>query len=457
MQIPFNEIYFNNDIVFASVYKKINELVKGDKFMAEIVNIKADTVTLRLNDNSTLEAKSLVLPDAKIGERVIFAVKENNDGVIKIEFVKDADANIPDNFASGILNKFEIPVNNENRQVIRLMAENNIPLTEENVNKAMFFKYSDVDISSDKLLFLLEENIPAQKDTVSVLNGIMDNSISMKNSIMSICEEIVSIKDTDVGEKLFELLEIDENIFKSDFLNLKNSDLKGLNLKASDFKSLDLKNSDYKNNEVILKHIFNEISDKLFIKLNKDDFKNAEKKLSQIYDIAVKGKKIAENNNEVLTKAFDNVRKNIEFTNHINEYKQYIQIPFSFGANKKEQCELFVFKNPKGSKINTKNASMLLGLDTAFLGRVEVYINKNINSLSMQIKSDKNESLSIMKKNFSKLDALLKNKGYSINAISFKNIDEPFDITKKLENEDNNNNINNKRFSFDMRIWYNKF
>ncbi len=441
MQIPFNEIYFNNAASFVTAYKKINELVKGDKFMAEIVDIKAETITLRLNDNSTIEAKSLVLPEAKIGERVVFAVKENSDSVIELEFVKDSQSEISDNFAKSILSKFEMPINRENCQIIKFLIDNNIELNKENVNKAMFFKYSDDSISSDKLLFLLEENIPADKNTISVLNDIISKNTSVKTAILSLCEHLVSIKDTPLGEKLFKLLDIDKDFF----------DIKG------NIKNFGLNTE--KKEEAISKKLFNEISDKLFIKIKlhnpEENLRKTPEKLRNIYEFALKGSQLSQGTDESLTKLFDNIKKDLEFASHISEFKDYIQIPFSFGETAKNQCELYVFKNPKGSKTDAERASMLLGLDTAFLGRIEIYINKSLKNLSIQIKSDKTESLSMLKKGFPRLESMLKSKGYSISTVSFKSIDEPFDVTMKTDEQkisDNNGNINKKRFSFDMRI-----
>lgn len=462
MQIPFNQIYFNDTAPFEAVYKKINELVKGDKFLAEIIDIKADTVTLRLNDNSTLQAKSLVLPEARIGERVIFAVKDNSDGVIQLEFVKNQDSDIPDSFVKGVLNKLEIPVNKENSEVIRLLAENNVELSEANVDKAMFIKYSDKNISTDKLMFLLEESIPLEKNTVSVLNGILDKSLGLKNNVLELCEELVATRDTEISREIFKLLELEPSLYEEGFENsLDNNKILEENfsdkalLNFEPIKNDKLK-TNQKNDEHNLKKLFNEISDKLFIKMdNKEELKKIPKKLEKLYEIAEKGKELSQNKNEVLEKAFQSIKDNMDFTREISEYKSYMQIPFSVGENSKNECELYVFKNKKGEKgIDSDNVSLLLGLDMAFLGRVEIYVRKNGKSLAFQIKADSENSLKLLKKNFSGLDKALKEKGYNISDISFKSIEEPFKVTQKLENNNNNKNVNmgKKRFSFDMRI-----
>lgn len=449
MQIPFNQIYFNNEPTFDAVYKKINELVKGDKFMAEIIDIKADTVTLKLNDNSTLQAKSLVLPEAKIGERVIFAVKDNSDGVVQIEFVKNQDGDVPESFVNGVLNKFEIPVNKENGDIIRLLVNNDVELSQENVDKAMFLKYSDNNISTDKLMFLLEENIPLEKNTVSVLNGILDKSLGLKNNIVELCEELVANKDTELAKDVFKLLEIEPSLYENDEFK---ADIKKMTTSV-DKESFALNQDFNKNSEDKLKRLFNEISDKLFVRLeDKESFKKIAKKLEKLYKISEKGSEIAQDKNETLSKTFQNIKSNLDFTKEIGEYKSYVQIPFSFGEDRKEECELYVFKNPKGSKnINADDTSMLLGLDMAYLGRVEVYVRKSGKSLGLQIKSDNENSLKLMKKSFLSLDRALKAKGYTISEVSFKDIEEAFDVTKKLE-ENKNTNIGKKRFSFDMRI-----
>ena len=75
--------------------KIIAELKKGEGFIARVVDIRPDYVTIQLQDGGFFSFKSLVLPNARIGEDAAFIVKENIKGKIQLEMTK-AGANTED-------------------------------------------------------------------------------------------------------------------------------------------------------------------------------------------------------------------------------------------------------------------------------------------------------------------------------------------------------------------------
>ncbi len=75
--------------------KRFSELIKGDRFIAFVKDIRPDMVLIELENGETVTARSLVLPEARIGEHAIFNVKDNINGQILLEMVKDSE-NITD-------------------------------------------------------------------------------------------------------------------------------------------------------------------------------------------------------------------------------------------------------------------------------------------------------------------------------------------------------------------------
>jgi len=73
----------------------ISDLKKGEGFIAQVVDIRPDYVTIKLQNGGLFSFKSLVLPNARIGEDAAFIVKENIKGKIQLEMTK-AKANIDD-------------------------------------------------------------------------------------------------------------------------------------------------------------------------------------------------------------------------------------------------------------------------------------------------------------------------------------------------------------------------
>ncbi len=73
--------------------KRFSDLTKGEKFTARVIDIRPDTVTIELATGESLTAKSLILPDARIGEAATFMVKDNAKGKISLEMVREGEDN----------------------------------------------------------------------------------------------------------------------------------------------------------------------------------------------------------------------------------------------------------------------------------------------------------------------------------------------------------------------------
>ena len=70
--------------------RKFFELRPGEKFAAVLLDIRPGEMLIQFFGGGTYKAKSLVLPNAHIGDACIFMVKENDmNGRIVLEVVKD--------------------------------------------------------------------------------------------------------------------------------------------------------------------------------------------------------------------------------------------------------------------------------------------------------------------------------------------------------------------------------
>ncbi|MBR1444270.1 MAG: hypothetical protein IJ583_12160, partial [Firmicutes bacterium] len=133
----------------------VSSLKAGDSFKAEIVDMKADTVKLKFEDGSVLDAKSSGMMNVKIGQDTEFSVKESLNGKIIVELTKNDDA-----AAKDILRAAEFPVTKENINIINEMIKNNCPIDKTNIEKAMFFYHGDDKPNIDKAIYLTKENMP---------------------------------------------------------------------------------------------------------------------------------------------------------------------------------------------------------------------------------------------------------------------------------------------------------
>ena len=67
--------------------KPLYKLTPGEVFKAEIADIQMNQVSIRF-EGETITAKSLILPEARIGEPAFFVVLENDKGKIRLEMLR---------------------------------------------------------------------------------------------------------------------------------------------------------------------------------------------------------------------------------------------------------------------------------------------------------------------------------------------------------------------------------
>lgn len=389
-----------------SMTKSLMSLKANDVIKAEIVDITPEIIKLKLADNSVINARSLVIPEAKIGQTASFLVKSNVNGQIALEFLKDNACDIPESLVNNILNSFEMPVNKYNSEIVIAMLKNNIPITEENINKVLFFRYSLSDFNIEDSLFLLKENMPATKQTIETFKSVLNNNF---------------LKET--------MLIFAKNIYEMPQSNEKNVVLENLGIKE---EGVDVLNK-------IIKKLF---ADDKLIKKNYTEIPNKLKKLDEFFS-GINKTEIKDSN---VLRSVNCIKNTIDFMKNIDETKLFIQIPILING-KAENCELYVFKNKKGNKKYDKNSSVLLSLNTANLGKTDIFIEKSEFNVRFQFRLEKAEILKIIKNNIKTLELLLKSKGLNLVAVSYIDKNEKFKMLEKNDVKEQK-----QRFSFDMHV-----
>lgn len=413
--------------IYENVTKNLMDLKSGDSFKAEVIDIKPDMVVLKLGDNSMLNAKTLVIPDLRIGQEAMFNVKENSSGQIFVEIAKDDNLPVNINIIREFLSQAGMSFTKENIELVKKLIENNFPADKNTLEKASFFRFmfgEKTDLNTkgetetlnnsnllDKVLFMIKEKFPTSELSVNSLNNILSDKTNIKSELDNITEFIDKIEDKDVKEKLFNLFGLDK----------KNHNI-----------------------EQLKKKLFLEIKDG-------KSLENINKKFETIYKAMKDAEKIIEDKPEYkqLDTSVKNVENSIDFMKHVESYKEFVQIPININ-NKNEQCDLYVFKNKKGGKNSDKYISALISINYTYLGRVETFIERSLNVISFQFRLENDNTLKTIKKHINELTSILNEKGYIINKVDYKKIDEPFTVVndnvhKKEVNE-------SKRYSFDMRV-----
>ncbi|MCL2752955.1 MAG: flagellar hook-length control protein FliK [Defluviitaleaceae bacterium] len=388
--------------------QSLASLVAGQTFSAEILDIKQGQISLKMGDGGTLNARSLVMPDARIGDRAAFVVREANQGQITLEFLRGGgigENRVSASIIREALTAANMQITPSNASVVEDLVIRNMPIDQSNLQRAAFFRYSMPSAPFEHIQFLLENNFTATEKTVEIFEGLQKGSLSL-------------------GKEITATMQMIENIVPSSPEQAQVLD--GFKNQLQVFQSA-------------------------------QSSQEASTHLQNLHNVSQEIVKFAqETGSAPLASSAENIADIIDFSRNITETKMYFQLPFVAGEEQKT-AELHVFKKKgeKGKKASGYNATALIGLDMAFLGRVEIMVNKAGSNVSLQLRSDKGATLTSVNLNAKELSDLLQNAGFTLTQLHTKVIDEKFDITTPLAPQQPLREIPPEtpaRYTFDARV-----
>ncbi|SHH07423.1 hypothetical protein SAMN02744040_00715 [Tepidibacter thalassicus DSM 15285] len=440
-------------------------LEKNSVFTGKVIDVKSNTVKILLQNGKEFLANSNIPLENLLGEEVSFKVLKGVSGFVlqpKIEgtsFEKELDLKI-----NNLINELNIQSNKENKDLIKEMIKQNIPVNNKN------FNFLKENIVSFKILSnLSEEQIQnLDKDIENIENKeireIVKNMYINKEgkNIQNILGEL---KNLNLEEK--DILFLFKNNFKLNTENMKilDSFLKGENigdlLNKINFlfnnSKLNSKNINFDENS------FEEIvssKGKVFVKENKNikdiiksiikDFEVdkevniKEMKKNLEYLIKSLGLKNDIKLGEMEEKELSNINQKLEFLNNMSNEYMYFQIPFYYKEYKNLAEILINDKNTKKEK-NGRAISIFISLNTNNLDRVDSILNYCNKELKILFRMKNENILKLFKLSENKLINVLNKVGIKNIKISYKIKEESESILSNLEC------MNNKFSKFD--IW----
>ncbi len=402
-------ISMTNSKPVAGGNKSLLDLVKGDCFKALIKDIQPNVVTLRLDSGELLNARSLILPEARIGEEAVFIVKDNANGQILLEMQKSQGDGVKDVIIKEALTAAGMDTADENTEVLRTLMSNNLPLDKETVQKAVYFRLTQPDLTDKEIAFLIKEQIPPSEGSLAVFNRISKGTLSLRDELKNLADEILNISDRELKKAL-----------ASAILNKDTETFDNNRLRSALYKKISLpfsKENPLKN----LNGFFKELGDVLK-KLTETASKTPEREI---------------------TKQISQIKDSLLFMSHSGHEKIFMQIPMFFNDTL-QQAELTVLKD--GKRALKDRATVFLSLDLLNLGKVEVFVEKDYRNLSIDFWTENNPKL--LKERLPELGLMLNRLGYKITAL---NLRRPEKITLTT-GPDNKPPEPPRRYSFDMRV-----
>jgi len=399
-----------------AMVKSIVDLTPGDTFAAEILDIQHGVVTLKIGENP-LAARTLVSPDARIGDKAVFLVKEAMPGQIMLEFLRSGGTSqVSGSIIKEALAAANMQLTHKNSELIDLLVSHNLPIDHHSVQRAAFFRYSMPDAPFAQIAFLMENNFAPIDSTVEVFSDILDGRLNIQAEIANLQSGIDAMPDA----------------VRAD-LTAKTQGKLMLELAAANAPDLGIYLSE-------LRALVDEIAAYL-----QNNTPHSEAQAA------------------TLRQTLANIGDILDFAANIDSTKLYYQFPFIING-RQNMADLHVMKRKaaKKSAVGNKNATALIALNMPHLGRIEVLVDKNERNVKLQFRSDSGLTLYTINNSGAKLSEMLGDKGFTLTGIALKMTGEKFDITRPVAAEgkptrakartEEESTAGPKRYSFDMRV-----
>lgn len=145
------------------------------------------------------------------------------------------------------------------------------------------------------------------------------------------------------------------------------------------------------------------------------------------------------------------IESNILLMKELSESFTYMQLPLKL-PNQDVNSELYVYTQKNQRKMNPDKMSVLLHLDLAHLGTLEIRIDKNKQDLHANFRLEDDASIELLRTNAEILRENLMNLGYQTNIVVSRQNENPVTMDDFLNTKIKTNATEDmKRFSFDIR------
>ena len=416
---------FGEDIALKSTYTNIVEVVNSFNMLADI---GMDTIAKQVSTSSLTSLDSLVLAhqNTKNALSILSSGANNNSANDNASSINFTDSNTKDAVIAGAFSE---------RGARLALINNNIEANQLNT-KQLFeinkqFNYIKHNITSLMIKNSFNDNIMGME--LGKLNEYIINQERFYNidQMMSLLPRINSSGDSILPMLMKNNIPLILKEAENMFLLFDNQKQIGEQI-GNVLSNLENEQGQVAKNEAreirqLLTQITNEI------KLGDVDFDKIQDKIAKSIELlqdamsGFSGKTSGE-----LEKTLNNLLNSLEFQNQMNKNNFVLQFPIMMSEFAKN-LQLFVTNHKKGSKkIDPKDMSLLLNIDTNSMDNVNIYIAIKNNQAVIKFGVKEQKHKNIIESSINDLKLLMKEVGYDIKNLSFR-VDEEASIKSIIE------------------------
>jgi hypothetical protein len=177
--------------------KPISETLNiGDTFRGTVLELTPREVILKLNDGTKMKATTLTPLKASVGDHLEFHVKNNKNGTLVLETLAASPTNSTPSASSSdiakILTALDLKITPQNEEIVKAILASNINVSKsfvEEITKALN-EYQTEDLTPQKAIFLIENNIPIHKDTIESLDHFLNKHMRIGESLNALTQNL---------------------------------------------------------------------------------------------------------------------------------------------------------------------------------------------------------------------------------------------------------------------------
>ncbi|MGV8146884.1 MAG: DUF6240 domain-containing protein [Alkaliphilus sp.] len=399
----------------ASLQKTYNTILGIASSLNILEDLQLGTIARQLSTNSLTTLDNLVLAHRNVEN----AILTNSRAVISA-------SNVDVTLSEGVINE---------REAVLALTQNNIEASQVSI-KQLFeiskqVNYIKHNITSLMVKNSIDNNINIMSMEISNLNEYVSNQEYDVDQVINLLPKINSSRDHILAMLMRNNIPLSLKQAENMFLLFDNQKQIGeqvgnivVELEQSPINAA-------KKEAQEMRHLLTQIANE--IKLGDVGFDKMQEKIAKSIELLQNTmSNLDGKTNGELEKTLNNLLNSLEFQNQMNRNNFVLQFPIMMSEYAKN-LQLFVMDHKKGSKrINPKDMSLLLNIDTKNMDNVNIYVSVKNDKATIKFGVKEQKHKAAIEGSINDLKGLMKEVGYDIKNLSFR-VDEEASIKGLIE------------------------
>lgn len=168
-------------------------LEKGQIIKGEVVDLRSNEVSVKLEDGRVLTGKLEEGNHLSIGENVIFRVEEVSLKSLSLKILSESQVSLQDNTIDKALEAAGIGKNSRNRVIVKALLNQQMPIDKGTIGLLIKQSLAFKDTSIDTLVFMNKYHIPVTKENIEFLRSLSNSEQNILKDIASLTNEIPNL------------------------------------------------------------------------------------------------------------------------------------------------------------------------------------------------------------------------------------------------------------------------